>query len=213
MSKKITYNSINYKQTMDCFYYFLQFLLPTTFSLIFFFILTSCSSIKTELDNNQNTKPTADQLNNAANTNIELGLYYLEQKNIPQAQEKLLLALQQSPQNFIAYDAMGYFLETIQEISTAEKYYQQAIKITPNNGAAHNNYGAFLYRQHRCQEALTQFLIVVQDINYLNLAAVYENAGLTAMCLNEKTQAKKYFAKALLIEPQRRKNKKIYNSY
>lgn len=202
-----------YKKTKNCFYYFSQLYLLTTFSLIFFFILTSCSSIKTELDNNQNTKPTADQLNNAANANIELGLYYLGQKNIPQAQEKLLLALQQAPQNFVAYDAMGYFLETIQEVSTAEKYYQQAIKINPNNGATHNNYGTFLYRQHRCQEALTQFLIVIQDINYLNLAAAYENAGLTAMCLNKKTQAKKYFAKALLIEPQRRKNKKIYNSY
>ena len=180
--------------------------------LLFFLVvvcifLTSCTSA---LKNNQaitQTTVTTEQLNNAANANIALGLYYLQQHNVPQAQAKLLLALQQAPQNYMTYDAMGFFLETIQKTEIAEKYYRQAIKVAKptDRGSSRNNYGTFLYRQHRCQEALTQFFLVINDMNYLHLAAAYENAGLVAVCLNKKSLAKKCFTKALLIEPQREK--------
>jgi len=191
-----------------------KILLKSAIATCFLLFLTSCTSVTTSRDNNQIanlTTPTAEQLNNAANTNIELGLYYLEKKDIKQAQAKFLLVLQQAPQNFLAYDAMGYFLETIQEIPEAEKYYKEAIKraSSKNTSAAHNNYGAFLYRQHRCQEALEEFVLILHDINYLNLAAANENAGLAAVCLNEKVKAEKLLKKSLLIEPNRKSAKEI----
>ena len=182
-----------------------------TTTLQYFFVplclilLASCASVTTNTNNTQAPTQTTLQLNNAAETNIRLGLYYLEQKNMQQAKTKLQLALQQSPENFLAYDAMGYFWESIQETSLAEKYYQQAIKIVPTNGATHNNYGTFLYRQKRCDLALIQFKKALQDNNYLNLAGVYKNAAQAALCLNDTKQAQKYFDKVALIAPQKKK--------
>lgn len=153
------------------------------------------------------SSPSAQQLNRAAEINIKLGLYYLQQQNFQQAKTKLLLALNQSPQNFLAYDAFAYFLEMTGEtgkIISAEKFYKQAIHLALKDGsnaaektrsvrdigggeagsvgAAYNNYGTFLYRQKRCAEALAQFKTAIAIPNYLNSNAAYENAGLAEKC-------------------------------
>jgi len=160
-------------------------------------------------------------LNSAATINIKLGLYYLQQKNLPQAKAKLLLALVQAPQNFLVYDAMGYFLETIGEIVAAEKYYSYAVVIavkqqvgskkgaamlargeSDNNfgvnsfginsiGAAYNNYGTFLYRQGRCREALSQFSLAINEYDYLNSVPVRANARFATLCLNNREDVRR----------------------
>lgn len=153
------------------------------------------------------------QPKDAAAININLGLYYLKQQNIQEAKTKLLLALNQNPKNFLAYDAIAYFLETTKDIKTAEKYYTKAIALASADkiATARNNYGTFLYRQHRCQKALSQFIDAATDTKYLNIAAAYENAGFAALCLSNKYLAKTYFSRALAIEPKREKSKKELN--
>lgn len=158
--------------------------------------LTACSSNDTNyLTPASSRSPSAQQLNDAAQINIKLGLYYLQQHNLVQAKTKLLLALAQAPNNVLAHDAFGYFLETSEgDFAGAEKYYRQALTLAlhesgnaPNNdssGIAHNNYGAFLYRQHRCTGALTQFDLAASNPNYLNTANAHINAQLATACIH-----------------------------
>jgi type IV pilus biogenesis/stability protein PilW len=141
------------------------------------------------------------QLSEAAQINAQLGLYYLEQKNIPASKAKLLLALAQAPHDPLVNDAIGYFYEKTADARNAERYYLVAIKFSTKAGATHNNYGAFLYHQHRYQEALTQFVAATKDGAYLNTAAAFKNAGYTALALSDNNAAHIYFNKSMAIDP------------
>ena len=122
--------------------------------------------------------PTSENHKTSANYNAQLGLAYLKQGNTQAAKNKLLLALQQSPDDPLILDSMAYFFEITGEIKLADNYYLQAIKRAPKSGAAQNNYGVFLCRHKRYQESLNHFSLAVKDNNYLNTAQAYENAKL-----------------------------------
>ncbi len=145
----------------------------------------------------------------AADDNVKLGLAYPQAGNTPRAKEKLLMAADQAPRWPVAKDALGYFFESTGDKKEAEKYYQQAILLSPHDGASLNNYGAFLCRDHRAVEAEKMFLQAAAIPDYLNTAEAYENAGLCALTLSQsdkkadKNRAKIYFKKALQQEPQR----------
>lgn len=163
------------------------------FLTLFILQLVSCAT------SSSHSNPTA------ANYNVALGLSYLKQNNVEAAKRKLLLALQQAPQDPTALDAMGYFLEQTDEPIQAKKYYLAALKLAPKAGETQNNYAAFLCRQGDYSKALTHFLLATQDKNYLHPAQAYENAGLCALKIPNRTLAKQYFQKALKADPGRKR--------
>jgi type IV pilus assembly protein PilF len=138
-----------------------------------------------------------------SNSNVQLGLAYLQHGDVERAKEKLLLAEQQEPASTESQGAMGYFLESTGNFVEAEAYYRRAISLNPKSGAAQNNYGAFLCRRGRYKEADQHFLLALQDPTYLKTAQVYENAGLCAMEIPNFTKAASYFSKAITQDPQR----------
>ena len=166
------------------------------FIIIFFIItLTACSIFsksKTQLSGSQ-----------ASDVNVKLGLAYLQNGDVQRAHQKLLLAEQQAPGSLQAQGAMGYFLETTGNLSSADAYYRRAIALNPKSGAAQNNYGTFLCRRGRYSEADQHFLLALQDPTYLNTAQVYENAGLCAMQIPDARKAMGYFTQAITQDPKR----------
>ncbi|EKD92180.1 MAG: hypothetical protein ACD_29C00132G0001, partial [uncultured bacterium] len=80
-------------------------------------------------------------------------------------------------------------------------YYQKAIDVEPHSGAAINNYGTFLCRTGRYQEAIQSFLKAAIEPNYLQSASAYENAGICALKMSNILLAKKYFHEALNNNP------------
>lgn len=138
----------------------------------------------------------------AADDNVKLGLAYLQQGNTPHAKEKLLMALDEAPNWAVSKDAMAYFLEVTGDKNEAENYYKEAISLSPEDGAALNNYGTFLCRSHRIDEAEKMFLKAATLPNYLNTAEAYENAGLCALTIPDKNKAKYFFEKASKQDPQ-----------
>jgi type IV pilus assembly protein PilF len=140
-------------------------------------------------------------LNDASGYNIQLGLGYLKQGNIPRSKRKLLLALEQAPNSAEANAAMGYFLEKTSDVEHAKSYYQKAMIVAPGKGAQLNNYGAFLCRQGEYKEAEGYFLKAVADIQYEHTAGAYENAGLCALEVPDEAKAITYFNQALAQDP------------
>lgn len=114
-----------------------------------------------------------------AKINVQLGLAYLDKADIAQAKSKFLQAKQQAPKDPVVWYSMAYFYECIADFKRAQTYYQKAIALNPQSGCAHNNYGTFLYRQGKYQEALAHFKLAVQDEYYLDAAKADQNA---AMC-------------------------------
>ncbi|MCK4609092.1 MAG: type IV pilus biogenesis/stability protein PilW [Gammaproteobacteria bacterium] len=137
----------------------------------------------------------------AALYNTKLGLAYLHQGDMVRAKSKLLLALQQNPNDPLILDAMGYFLEKSGEVKLAERYYLEAIALAPKMGAAQNNYGAYLCRHGREHQAINHFLESTRDPYYLNVAGAYENAGRCALEIPDKLLACTFFKAAVKHDP------------
>ncbi|MDX2165332.1 MAG: tetratricopeptide repeat protein [Gammaproteobacteria bacterium] len=134
----------------------------------------------------------------AANDNVALGLAYLNEGNKVKAKEKLLFALEESPNNPLVLDSMAYFWEVTQNVALASAFYQKAYDIAPNDGAALNNYAVFLCKHGQEKKAETLFLKAVHLQNYVHTAKAYENAGVCALKAGESAKAKEYFTKALV---------------
>lgn len=142
-------------------------------------------------------------LKDAAYYNVQLGLAYLQSGDILRAKRKLLLAQQQAPNSEITLGAMGYFLENTGNDSDAAKAYRKAIHLNPQSGSAQNNYGAYLCRHGRYQESERYFLLAASNLNYLNTAQAYENAGLCMRFAKQEDKALNYFSHALSQDAQR----------
>lgn len=142
----------------------------------------------------------------AAGYNVQLGLGYLNQGNIPRAKRKLLLALEQAPNSPDANAAMAYYMEKTGVPESAKTYYQKAMASAPGRGTQFNNYGAFLCRQENYAEAEVYFLKAVDDPQYEHTAGAYENAGLCALAIPNAQKAEQFFLKALKQDPSRRQS-------
>lgn len=161
------------------------------------------------LDTNANENINSDNMpkeaskHEAAKINAQLGMAYLEQKNVQRAKMKLLLALSQGPDMPEPWYSMGYFLEATGDKEEAEKYYRKALSVAPDRGDARNNYGTFLCRKGKYAESVKYFLSAAKTPNYLDPAAAYENAGLCSMKMSAYNQSISYFKQALLKDPGR----------
>lgn len=137
----------------------------------------------------------------AATLNVELGLAYLNQGLYPASKNRLLTALQEDPEIAASWYSMGYYFEKTGDSVQAEKFYKKAISVEPNSGEAKNNYGTFLCRQRRYQEAILEFLSAARENSYLYTARAYENAGLCAMKIPNPVLAEQYFNQAVNQNP------------
>jgi type IV pilus assembly protein PilF len=160
--------------------------------VIGFFLMAACSIPR---------KEEAGHNNVAAEANVKLAIAFLKQGLIKDAKLTLLAAEKSDPYNPAVWYGMGYFNEAIGESAEAKRNYEQAIACDSINGAAHNNYGAFLCRIGQYKESMQQFLLAVKDPNYLDIACTYENAGLCALNIPDKKVARIYFQKALELDP------------
>lgn len=153
--------------------------------------------------NNLGNDPKKVDIEKAAKINLELGMNYLKQEQVARAKSKFNRAKALAPNSSEVQYSYAYFLEYVGEIDNAEKHYQKAVSLHPKGGNEHNNYGAFLCRQHRFLKAEKEFLKAVEDSNYTNTAEAYENAGLCIQQLPDIAKAEEYFEKALRYDPNR----------
>ncbi len=162
--------------------------------LLSFFLLMGCTTIKEPMEIEEST---FNQRRAASDANVKLAIAFLKQGYVNDSKKKLLLAQILDPKNPSAWYGFGYFYESISEIKEAKENYERAIEIAPKSGAAHNNYGTFLYRVGNYREAVRHFLMAINDPQYLDTASAYENAGFSALKIPDKNLAKYYFQKAI----------------
>jgi type IV pilus assembly protein PilF len=167
--------------------------------------MTGCSSLYQPVDPTPDAAAKA-KLNAAADANIQLGIAYLQKKDVTLAKQKLLDALRVAPDNPAAWYAMGYYLEVTGNNTEANDYYLRAIKLAPKDGNALNNYGTFLCHTGKSKESISYFLAATQDLNYVDTGAAYENAGLCALNIPDLKLAEQYFLKALSNGPMRERS-------
>lgn len=134
---------------------------------------------------------------NAAETNTQLAVGYLEKGNTELALEKIQRALLQDPQSAGAHTVAGVIFERINDFDLAETHYEKAAKLAPSNGDVLNNYGQFLCKIQRYEESLVYFNKAIEQPFYENPEVALTNAG---TCLEQSGQpvaAEKRYRQAL----------------
>lgn len=164
-------------------------------SLFFVCFLSACQTTSHAVENNE------PQNSAAADANVKLAMAFLKEGAMRDAKEKLLQAEHLDPKNPAVWYSFGYYYESTGCRDQAREAYLKAIKVSPHDGAAHNNYGTFLCRCGEYEESLKHFLLAVSDPQYLEMAGAYENAGLCCLKIPDLPRARNFFQKALAQDP------------
>lgn len=158
-------------------------------------LLAGCSSIE---------KYKADQARNErlVETQVQMGVAYLEQGNVEVAREKLQKALEIKPDYAPAHSAIALVYKETRQFDLADEHYREAISLSPDEGGTYNNYGVFLCQRNRPEEAEEYFLKAVKLPLYRTPELAYENAGACVRRIPDTNKAEAYLNKALELNPQ-----------
>jgi type IV pilus assembly protein PilF len=140
--------------------------------------------------------------NAALETRVQLTLTYVQQGNRDQARVNLNKARDISSNDPRVFNAEGMLLQLEGETELAEAAFKNALARDPNYSAASNNYGLFLFKQERFEEALVAFERAGEDVEYERRDAALTNLGATALELQRPDKAKASFEQALRLNPR-----------
>jgi type IV pilus assembly protein PilF len=87
-----------------------------------------------------------------ANTNLRLGIGYMEQGKLDDALEKLQKARDAQPNNAAVHSALALVYDQMQEYDKADQHYREAIDLNSEDGGFYNNYGVFLCRRGKYEK-------------------------------------------------------------
>ncbi len=161
------------------------------FAIAAVLLVTACTS----------TGPMPSNPKNAAELNARLGLAYMEQGENEQAMAKLKHALKLNPDSASANHYIAELYKKLGKNREAEEHYRKALSLTPSDPMLLNNYGVFLCRQGRLDEARDNFLDAAKQPFYKTPEVAYNNAGLCALEVPDMAKAEKYFRAALHSNP------------
>ncbi len=130
---------------------------------------------------------------------VRLGMAYLQQDSRDAARRNFEKALAINSKSAPANNGMALLYQLNAEFSLAEKYYLKAISSDASYTQAKNNYGIFLYRQARYQEAYDVFKDVVEDLSYVHREHALAQFGRAALKIGKRERAKSLFHHSLNI--------------
>ncbi|KTD97614.1 type IV pilus biogenesis/stability protein PilW [Pseudoalteromonas sp. H71] len=164
------------------------------------------SGCVTESSYNGSNKPVVkNKINNAgaARTRIALALQYLKTGNNSQAKYNLERAAEFAPNLPEVHYSMAYYYQQVGESPLADRAYQKALDIKPDDPNTLNNYGVFLCGIDEYDRATDQFLKAIEIPTYIRVAESYENLALCAIEFDDFENAETYFKQALNHSSQR----------
>jgi type IV pilus assembly protein PilF len=128
---------------------------------------------------------------------VQLGLGYLRQGMSEQAKVPLKKALELDRDDADANAALALVFQAQAEPELADRYFNKALAARPADPKLLNNYGSFLFKQKRFDQAALYFQQASTDTLYPERARVFENLGVTSMRLGQRDSARQQLEKAL----------------
>src|SRR5579863_6055820 len=137
----------------------------------------------------------------AAKINMQLGLGYLQEGNLPIAKEKLERARSMDPHNPEIHGAMALLDERLGKDKEADKEFRTALDLDSHDPAMLNNYAVFLCSHERADEGVKYFEQAATNPLYPTPWAAYTNAGVCMRAVHRDAEAAQRFARALRANP------------
>lgn len=177
------------------------------FHYIFLFLslgaLSACVTHNYENDNETPILENDSSNNEIAMTRISLGMGYLKMGNTEQAKINLEKAKRFAPNLTQVYTAFAHYYDTVGEPDLSSQSYEKALAINPDDPDTLNNYGVFLCRQKRYNEAEKYILEAIAIPSYILVSQSYENLALCQLKAANFVKAELYFDKSILHSPSR----------
>lgn len=173
--------------------------------ILFFLLLSACVSTETTVTtkNSGAGNKMAFDPQAAADSRIKLALLYLQKNNMQLAKENIEKALEYKPNDANIYRVFAYYYQRVNEVAKAESLYKKSLSLDSDNPDTYNNYGTFLCKQARYQEAENAFLTALKQATYTAVANTYENAGTCSEKAGATDKAIFYYQYALSHSPNK----------
>ena len=159
-------------------------------------ILCAC-----EPQSSKNIRPNATS-NNAAVANLNLGIEYMRRGEYEKALDRLTKATSADPRYYATYNVLGLLYQQLGDMTNAEKNFKKALSLNDQDSRTMNNYGLFLCRNHRIDEAEAIFNRATENPLYNTPEIAITNAGTCMVMNNQPDKAMDYFRKALSANPR-----------
>ncbi|WGL17914.1 type IV pilus biogenesis/stability protein PilW [Microbulbifer bruguierae] len=142
-------------------------------------------------------------LDKARETHIQLGLRYLQSgdENREVARHHFQQALKLGKKDPQAHHGLALLYQADGENKVAESHFEKALRYDHNFSMARVNYGAFLYKQERYQQAREQFRVASEDLAYNRRSYALANLGRAELRLHNLNGAETAFQKSLALSP------------
>jgi type IV pilus assembly protein PilF len=137
----------------------------------------------------------------AAKTNIQLGVAYLKQGNYPLAKEKLERSLKQNPKDPDVHTSLALLYDRVGEPKLADKHFREALRLAPTNPDNSNNYAVYLCKNGRVEEGVERFSEVATNKYYRTPEVALTNAGVCLRDAKRVDEATKMFTRAIKARP------------
>lgn len=164
-----------------------------------FLLLGACST--SGGSNNLKKESAASEKTEAARVHTELGQKYMQQGKLEIALDNLKKALNYDPDYANAHTVIAVLYERIGDMKLAEENYRRAAQIKSKGGNELNNYGVFLCKVGRYDEATTYFERAVADPFYNTPDVALTNEGTCLLKGGKKDEAEVVLRKALDRSP------------
>lgn len=134
-----------------------------------------------------------------ADVYVELGIEYMKLGKYDVALTNLKKAVDVDPYSSNAHNVLAVLYEQLREDQAAGTHYERAVQLSPANSSAQNNYGRYLCKKERYEEADRHFQMALDNPLYRSPILAMTNAGECAFRAGNMDKAENYFRSALQI--------------
>ncbi len=160
------------------------------------------STLSRTIEKEQNRKEQEPVNRRIAFTNVNLGVEYMRQGAYEKALTKFERAKKADPRYPLTYNMLGVLYQLIDDPEAAEENFKHSLKLDEGDPSSLNNYGQFLCKQDRTDEAEALFLEAAANPFYTTPELAYSNAGSCAYQHDDVETAISYFQKSLQVNPE-----------
>jgi type IV pilus assembly protein PilF len=138
----------------------------------------------------------------AAEVNAQLGISYLHQNDLEQAQRALDRALQFDPRLAMAHLGMASLRERQGMTESAVRHYREALALEPDNPYVQTNLGDMLCRQEQFQEGQALLAKAIANPSYSAREVALLSAGICDIRMGRMERAEERMREALRLNPR-----------
>ena len=171
----------------------------TILAALMLVMIQGCTTSSTTVNGTPSVTPDAEK---ALETRLRLALGYMNQGDRERAREHLEKAMKINSRSPEVHDLWALLYQQEMELAEAEAHYKKALSYDPGFTRSRNNYGMFLLRQERYEEAYQQFVKGSEDLAYPKRGEIFYKAGVTAVKLNKMAEGQEALQKAVVLAPQ-----------